>query len=257
VAYLIKAGIGLALYFGGLILFNVQLQELLDIGTCASGNVKFEIRPGYECPEGMGTRMMLLFVSIIGGLIGCALFAFRGDPPWGEGRRSFGLFGWGTLAWGLFFAGTGAALLIGAPYGETVDPVTGEVVGRPDSQLGATITGVTFLIMGVPALLIGVWSVVKGMGNRGDERSTSAGGTGGMAGGVLARMRAGLDQAQSAQTIGSKMPWGSSGASGAGKGGGSGGDTIGKIERLQKLREDGAITKAEFDREKAKILGEQ
>ena len=30
-----------------------------------------------------------------------------------------------------------------------------------------------------------------------------------------------------------------------------------RIERLQKLREDGALTKAEFDREKAKILAEQ
>ena len=134
-AYLIKAGIGLALFFGGVILFNVTLQELLDIGTCASGNVPFEIRQGYECPEGTGTNALLLFVSIIGGLIGCAIFAFRGDPPWGERRRSIGMFGWGTLAWGIFFAGTGAALMLGGPYGDITDPETGEVVGRPDSEL--------------------------------------------------------------------------------------------------------------------------
>ena len=35
------------------------------------------------------------------------------------------------------------------------------------------------------------------------------------------------------------------------------GDAIGKIERLQKLREEGALTEVEFDREKAKILAEQ
>ena len=38
---------------------------------------------------------------------------------------------------------------------------------------------------------------------------------------------------------------------------GGSGDTIARIERLQKLREEGALTKAEFDREKAKILAEQ
>jgi hypothetical protein len=74
------------------------------------------------------------------GLIGAAIFAFRGDPPWGRRRRSVGLFGLGTLAWGIFFAGTGAALIIGQPYGVSVNEA-GEVVGRPDSQLGSTIAG--------------------------------------------------------------------------------------------------------------------
>jgi hypothetical protein len=251
-AYLIKAGLGLAMFFGGIVLFNVTLQELLDIGTCASGNVQFEIREGYECPEGTSTKALLLFVSIIGGLIGCAIFAFRGDPPWGERRRSIGMFGWGTLAWGLFFAGTGLALMLGGPYGEITNDA-GEVVSRPDSELGANITGITFLVMGVPALLIGLWSLFKGLTNRGEERSTSSGGVGGMTSGVLGRMRAGMDSAEGAQGIGSKMKWGSAGGSKPS----SGGDAIGKIERLQKLRESGAITKAEFDKEKAKILAEQ
>ncbi|CAN5455131.1 hypothetical protein BH20ACT15_BH20ACT15_12530 [soil metagenome] len=34
-------------------------------------------------------------------------------------------------------------------------------------------------------------------------------------------------------------------------------DAISKIERLQKLRESGAITAAEFDREKSKVLAGQ
>ena len=127
-------------------------------------------------------------------------------------------------------------------------------MGRPDSELGANITGITFLVMGVPALLIGLWSLFKGMTNRGEERSTSAGGTGGMTSGVMGRMRAGLDQAQAAQTVGEKMKWGSAGGA---KAKGGSGDTIARIERLQKLREGGALTKAEFDREKAKILAEQ
>ena len=233
-AYLIKAGLGLGLFFGGVILFNVTLQELLDIGTCASGNVQFEIREGYECPEGTGTKVLLLFVSIIGGLIGCAIFAFRGDPPWGERRKSVGMFGWGTLAWGLFFAGTGLALMLGGPYGEITDPETGEVVGRPDSELGANITGITFLVMGVPALLLGLWSAFKGLTGRSGERGPSSSSTGG----IVSQ----LNQMKPSRS-----------ASGRAKGG----DAIGKIERLQKLRESGAITKAEFDKEKAKILAEQ
>ena len=38
-------------------------------------------------------------------------------------------------------------------------------------------------------------------------------------------------------------------------GGGSGGE-IAKLERLQKLRQSGALTDSEFEREKAKILAE-
>lgn len=236
-AYLIKAGIGLALFFGGVIAFNVGLQEVLDIGTCASGNVPFEIRGGYECPEGTSGIFWRLFLSIPVALIGAALFAFRGDPPWGEGRKSVGAFGWGTLAWGGFFAGTGVALLLGLPYGEITNE-QGEVVGRPDSELGAKITAVTFLVMGVPALLIGLWSAFKGLTGRRDERPVTGEGVMRSIGGMARSAGFGSSSAGSSSRTG-------------------GGDTIGRIERLQKLKESGAITAAEFDKEKAKILAEQ
>jgi hypothetical protein len=242
--YLIKATIGAALFIGGIVLFNVKLLELLDIGTCASGNVPYEIAPGYECPDGTGTDVLLLFVSIIGGLIGAAIFAFRGQPPWGSGeRRMVGMFGLGTFAWGLFFTATGATMLIAA--------LTDDSLGA-DSDLGGKIVGITFLVMGVPALLIALWSLVKSFG-RGDERPSAATASAGAgaAGGVMGRMRAGLDQAQAAQGIGARMQWGS-----AGGGRKSSGDAIGKIERLQKLKESGAITDTEFQREKSKILAE-
>ena len=35
----------------------------------------------------------------------------------------------------------------------------------------------------------------------------------------------------------------------------SGGDSIGQLERLQKLREEGALTEAEFEQQKKKLLG--
>jgi hypothetical protein len=240
VGYLIKAGLGLALFFGAIVVFNVKIQELLDTGTCASGNVPYEIAPGYECPEGTGTDMILLTISIPVGLIGAAIFAFRGEPPWGSRGRSVGMFGLGTLAWGLFFAATGAALLIGQPYGESVN-AAGETVGRPDSQLGSTIVGITFLVMGLPALLLGIWTQVKGLGGRRDQRPPAIPGAGALGGAFDAL----------AQRIPTPTP---TPATPASRGGG---DTIGKIERLQKLRESGAITDAEFEREKAKVLAQQ
>jgi hypothetical protein len=247
--YLLKAGAGLTLFFGAIVLFNIKLQELLDTGTCASGNTPYVI--AQPCPEGTGTDILLVSASVFIGLIGAAIFAFRGDPPWGERRRSAGVFGLGTLAWGIFFAGTGAALIVGQPYGESVNEA-GEVVGRPDSQLGSTIVGITFLLMGLPALLLGLWNGVKGL-RSGDERPAALSSAGaGAAGGVMGRMRAGLEQAQAAQSLGSRMPWGSGGA-GPGR---SGGDPIGKLERLQKLKQSGAINDSEFQREKAKILAE-
>ncbi len=71
---------------------------------------------------------------------------------------------------------------------------------------------------------------------------------------MMSRMSAGLDQAGAAQQLGARLPWGSSGRGGS-SGGGTGGQ-IAKLERLQKLRESGALTDSEFEREKAKILAE-
>jgi hypothetical protein len=225
--YLFKAGVGLALFIGGVVLFNVELQKVLDIGTCASGNTPYQIsRP---CPAGTGTTVVLMVGSIFGGLIGAGIFAFRGDPPWGQRRRSMGgMFGLGVLAWGFFFAGTGVALLLGKPYG---DVASGTQAG---SQLGATITAVTFLVMGVPALAIGLWGVISGL--RGKERPTAA------------------SSGAGSMTSGGRLSQWSQFRPGTGRSGG--GDTLGKIERLQKLKESGALSQAEFDREKAKVLAE-
>jgi hypothetical protein len=246
VGYLIKATLGLALFLGGIVLFNVKLLQLLDIGTCASGNVPYEIAPGYECPEGTGTDILLVSASVFIGLIGALIFAFRGEPPWGSGKRRVGgLFGFGTFAWGLFFSGTGATMLIAA--------VSDDSLGA-DSELGATIVGTTFLVMGLPALLLALWGFVKSFGVRDERPAPATAGAGGLGGtgGIMSRMSAGLGQARAAQQLGARMPWGAS--SGGRK---SSGDAIGKLERLQKLRESGAINDREFEREKAKILAEQ
>jgi len=240
--YLIKAPLGLGMFIGGIVLFNLKLVSLLETGTCASGNTPYEI--SQPCPSGTGTDVLLLMAGIFGGLIGAGIFAFRGDPPWDRDRpiNRPGAFSFGVFAWGLFFASTGAVSLIASLTDEAIKESSG-------GQLGGIIVGGTFLLMGVPALLIALSGLVKGFGRR-DERPASA-----LApGGVMARMSAGLDQARAAQQLTNRLPWGSTNPpSGGGAGAGA---QIAKLERLQKLRESGALTDSEFEREKAKILSE-
>ena len=223
--YFLKAGVGLALFAAGLVVFNVKLQALLDIGTCASGNVPFQI--AQECPEGTATAGLLLMGSVFVCLAGWAIFAFRGDAPWGERRSDFSgmFFGASGLLWGVFFAATGIALLVGGPYGELVDPATGSVASRPDSQLGATITGVTFLVMGLPALLIGLTLILT---RRARDRTSPT-----------SRSATIPPMAASAVTGAVAMDTG---------------DRILELERLQRLRDSGALSQSEFELAKARIL---
>jgi hypothetical protein len=247
--YLIKAPLGLGLFIGGIVLFNVKLVSLLETGTCASGtNTPYLVVQ--KCPSGTGTDILLLVASIFGGLIGAAIFALRGDPPWnrdGRGGR-FGGFSFGVFAWGAFFTATGATSLIAS----LTNPAIADSSG---GKLGGIIVGGTFLAMGVPALLIALAGLLNGLRGR-DERPSAMTATPGgvsMGGGMMSRMSAGLDQAQAAQQLSSRLPWGSTARS---SGGGGTSGQIAKLERLQKLRESGALTDAEFEREKAKVLAE-
>jgi hypothetical protein len=162
--YLIKAPLGLALFIGGIVLFNVMLVELLETGTCASGNVPYEIAPDYQCPEGTGTDILLLVAGVIGGLVGVVIFAFRGDSPWNrEGRnRRLRQVSFGVFAWGAFFTATGATSLFASLTNQAIKESNG-------GELGGIIVGATFLLMGVPALLLVLWQTVSGFGSR-DER---------------------------------------------------------------------------------------
>jgi hypothetical protein len=244
--YLIKAPLGLGLFFGGIVLFNVKLVSLLETGTCASGNTPYQI--SQPCPSGTGTDILLLTGGIFAGLIGAGIFAFRGDPPWDKDRpiNSGSNFSFGLFAWGIFFTATGATSLIASLTNQAIQDSSG-------GKLGGIIVGGTFIVMGLPVLLYTLWNLVSGIGKR-DERPAAATAGAGMGGSPMARMSAGLNQARAMQQLSDRLPWGSTGSTGSG-GGGTGGQ-IAKLERLQKLRESGALTDSEFEQEKAKILSE-
>ncbi len=240
--YLIKAPLGLAMFIGGIVLFNVKLVSLLETGTCASGNTPYQI--SQPCPSGTGTDILLLVAGIFGGLIGAGIFAFRGDPPWERDRpiNSGSDFSFGLFAWGLFFTATGATSLIASLSSEAIKDSSG-------GQLGGLIVGGTFLLMGVPVLLLSLWRLVSGLGSRDERPASAATAVGGGMGGMFSRTMPGFGAAH--QVAGS-LPWTS-----AASGGGGGTDgQIAKLERLQRLRQSGALTDAEFEREKAKILSE-
>ena len=155
-----------------------------------------------------------------------------GDPPWRRRKRSGGFFGLGAFAWGFFFTTTGVVMLYTGYANDTVGA---------DGELAGKIVGFLFLFMGLPVLLFSSWTLIKSLGSPRDE---SPAGAGASAMGPLGG-RSGAPAKQ--------MDWGSAGATPKPS---AGGDTIGRIERLQKLREAGAITDAEFQREKSKILAE-
>src|SRR3954453_19163131 len=164
--YLIKAPLGLAMFVGGVVLFNVKLVALLQTGTCASGNTPYQI--SQPCPSGTGTDILLLMAGIFGGLIGAGIFAFRGDPPWDRDRpiNSAGSFSFGVFAWGLFFTATGATSLIASLTNQAIQDSSG-------GKLGGIIVGATFLVMGVPALLVALRGLISGLGSRRDEAPPS------------------------------------------------------------------------------------
>src|SRR3954463_11150054 len=226
--YLIKAPLGLAMFVGGIVLFNVKLVALLQTGTCASGNTPYQV--SQPCPSGTGTDILLLMAGIFGGLIGAGIFAFRGDPPWNSDRpiNSASSFSFGVFAWGLFFTATGATSLTASLTNKAIQDSSG-------GKLGGLIVGGIFLLMGVPALLMALWGLVSGLGKRDERPATATAGSGlpGMGGGVVSRMSAGLNQAKAAQQLSSRLPWGSTGTAGGSGGGGTGGE-IAKLGGLSK-----------------------
>jgi len=230
--YLLKAVGGACLFLASVALFNVELIALLEVGTCASGNTAFEIaRP---CPEGTGTDILLLTGSIFTGLIGLGLFIARGKPPWGRGRGS-GL-STGLLAWGIFFGVTGAIVLYHS--------LTSETIGA-DGETGGAIVGVTFLLMGLPALAIAFWTAAGDLRGRSDPDQP-------VASAPWLPTHAGSSAGAPSGWISSIRPAPGSDASGVEP---DDGDDLARLERLQRLRESGALTEAEFQAQKRRILG--
>ncbi len=213
---------GLVIFAGSVYAFSGALSDLLETGTCGSGNTPYVIAK--QCPEGTGADILTLIGSILGLFAAMAVLAFRGDRPGGGGGRGVSPF---LAGWAIFFSVTGAASLFHSLTSESIPA---------DGKAGGIIVGATFLLMGLPVLVFWAWTVFSDLAGR-DERPA------GFAGAI------GLGAPASARVSTAAPDIAAPPASGVG------GDRIGELERLDRLRRSGALTDAEFEREKARLLG--
>jgi hypothetical protein len=148
------------------------------------------------------------------------------------------------------FSSTGAVSLIAGLTNEAVKQNSG-------SKLGALIVGGTFLVMGLPVFFFSLRYLIHDFLHRDEQRAKAearvAGTTAAVSG--SSGMSSAFGQMRSLQQMAARLPWGTGTGPSAGSSG-STGDQIAKLERLQRLRESGALTDAEFEREKARVLSE-
>ena len=211
---------GIVLFAGSIYAFSDALTELLETGTCASGNTPYVIAK--ECPDGTGTNIAMLIGSVFGLLAAMVVVAFRGERPGGRKGRGVSPF---VAGWAIFFSVTGAVSLLHSLSSDSIPD---------DGKLGGIIVGTTFLLMGLPVLVYCIWALLTDPWGR-DERPAGLA----PATGFTAPAPTGFGSDPTPASFGAAPS----------------GDRIAALERLERLRQSGALTEAEFEREKARVLG--
>lgn len=213
--YFVRTFVGLGLIAFGCTVTAYAVYQLLQIGTCASGNTPYVI--ARECPPGTERTMIAIFPAIVLALIGTGVYATRGAAPGAEGpARGTGL----AFLWAGLFLGIAFACFWGV-WGPDAN------VG-PDAKLGGLIVGFLFVPMGIGGGLL-MASVARAGGK--DSGAPIAE--------MLSLGRAiGGAESQAAKPV---AP--------------AGGDAVSKLERLDRLRKEGAVSDSEFERLKQDIIG--
>jgi hypothetical protein len=170
-----------------------------------------------ECPDGTAALGLSIPVAVIVMIVGTAFYGTRGLPPGSEGGgyRVNAI----VLLWCSIFLGIAFASLWGV-WGPEANP-------GPGGKEGGLIVGFLFVLMGGAALPFLASREQSKM-----EREAAMQRILGSAGARLASMPS--------------RPAGS---------GSGGGDVVSKLERAQRLRDEGALTDAEFEKLKRDILG--
>lgn len=239
--YLVRTAVGLGLMTASIVAVSYAIYQLLQIGTCASGGPYVVAR---ECPTGTERVALAIPVSVVVLLVGAGLYAARGAAP-GSTRRGDPAIAIAIL-WSGLFLGIAFACFWGV-WGPDANP-------GPGGKTGGLIVGFLFVPMG----LVGVVPILAAAKSARAAREATGIGLGDtmrMArqarradfGDLVERMRT---QADAARASGAPTAPREAGASAVG-----GGDVLSRLERLQRLRETGAIDQAEFDRLKREVLG--
>lgn len=216
---------GLLLCTAAIVTFCWALYSVGRIGTCASGGPYVSARP---CPEGTGLKIMLLTGSVFAGLLGIVLYA----AGWGRANRAVRAgVGLGALMWSFLFLGAAASMALAA-WGPAAD-------GTPGVSTAAIVLVIVFVPMGLAPL---VGAVAFGRRPRERPPAASPGTLAGIPGDPLPA-RPVAPRPPAPPRIPSPPP--SPAAA----------DPVAQLERLAQLRESGALSQAEFERLKARILG--
>jgi hypothetical protein len=225
--YILRTLIGLSVMVASITLISYAVFQLLQIGTCASGG-PYEV--ARECPPGTERIMFAIFPAVLVMLGAAALYASRGTPPGSDDKAS----GASALLWiwsGLFL-GIAFACFWGV-WGPNANP-------GPGGDLGGLIVGFLFVPMGLAPLVFAL------LGLR-DGRKARTPATGAEPAQGLMRSLGTTVVRSAPKPTGFGTPPAPSGA--------GGGDKVARLEQLEKLRRDGVVTDAEFERLKQEILG--
>ena len=226
--YFLRTVIGLGLMILCATLMAYALYQLLQIGTCASGGPYVSAR---QCPTGTERLALAFFPAVIGLLIGTAVYGGRGAAPGGEGggRR---VSAW-ILLWCLIFLGLSFAAFWGV-WGPDANP-------GPGGKEGGLIVAFLFAVMGLAAVPF----LFRRQTSPADRQAAMER--------ILSRATPSSWRTQigtpGAGTVGGTGPTRGFGSAAAG------GEAVDKLERLSRLRSEGAITEAEFEKLKREILG--
>jgi hypothetical protein len=226
--YWTRVVIGGAIYIVSICLATWGLYRVLRIGTCASGGAYVSARP---CPPGTGGAIMGLVGGIFGVLIGTVVLAARDAKR--PSQANIGL-----LAWGLGFLLPCAGIVVSI-YGPANE-------GRSDSKLGGLIVLVVFGLMGIGPLLLSLRNLFRFREpGKGVGALRSAFGSPSIPMPGTPRPVTILAPGPTAATP--PKPPAASGAPTA--------ETVEQLEQLADLRRSGALTEAEFQAAKKRILG--
>lgn len=221
--YLLRTVIGLTLLIGGAAYLAYDIYQLLQIGTCASGGPYQVAR---ECPDGTARLGFLIPVAVVVMLVGTVVYGGRGLPPGSEARgyRVNAI----ILLWCALFLGISFACFWGV-WGPEASP-------GPGGKEGGLIVAFLFVLMGGAALPF-----------------------------LASREETQLEKQAAIQRILGKVPDRWTGparsapparpATGFSNPDATGADVVSKLERANRLRAEGALTEAEFEKLKAEILG--
>jgi hypothetical protein len=217
VKYFLRTVVGLTLLLGGATYLAYDIYQLLQIGTCASGGPYQVAR---ECPDGTAALGFSIPVAVIVMIVGTGFYGTRGLPPGSEGGgyRVNAI----ILLWCSIFLGIAFASLWGV-WGPDANP-------GPGGKEGGLIVGSLFVLMGGAALPFLASREESKM-----EREAAMQRILGKAGTRLASMEPAAASRARPPSAGT-------------------GDVVSKLERAQRLRDEGALTEAEFQKLKREIL---